>query len=187
MKVLLLISYILFSLGLNAQVIYTNQVPIKSSGPSIGFVDTKKGILFDRPFTQEKGNYNDNEPFQKNFFSISVGSTTPIIGVTYERLLTRSIGLEAGIGIFSAGVGAKIYPFKLEQGKVNLHVGISQYFFGFVFIGGEWKTYIPIGLDYISERNIRYSIDAGPVFPWYFLDPVYELFPGVNFRVGKAF
>jgi len=171
-------------LGFDAGIMISEAVDPNPS-PWIG---AKIGYRFGKPFSPE-GVYpgESSEPADKNYISISLGSTTPVIGITYERILAGFLGIEAGAGLFSGGAGIKLYPFKLKKEDVSFHLGASHYIFAFPMIGADWKTYVPLGFDYISSNHIRYSIDAGPVFSW---DNDYssnELMPGINFRVGKAF
>jgi len=45
-----------------------------------------------------------------NAVSLNVAGTTPLFGVTYERILSYKYSTEIGIGIVSAGVGIKYFP-----------------------------------------------------------------------------
>lgn len=77
------------------------------------WIGAKIGYRFGKEFNPEE-NSNDpkSRPEEKNFISISLGSTTPVAGVTYERVFAGYFGLEGGIGFFSAGAGFKIYPLR---------------------------------------------------------------------------
>jgi len=150
-------------------------------GAKIGYRFGKEFSVPESQVAQSSGNE------KKNFISISGGSTTPVIGIVYERVIAGYFGLEGGIGLFSAGAGVKLYPFRLREDNVSFHIGASQFIFAFPMIGSSWNTYVPIGFDYLTSNNIRYSLDAGPSFQW---DNGYDpssLMPGVNLRIGKAF
>lgn len=114
----------------------------------------------------------------RNMISGQLGSYDVVIGAVYERLLTPFLGAEAGIGLAGASMGVKIYSPSISNDHLNLHIGATQSigFFG-------WKTYIPIGVNYLTSRAYRYSIDIGPQI-WYDDD---EVRPSFSIRIGKAF
>jgi len=114
----------------------------------------------------------------RNIISGQLGSYDVVIGAVYERLLTPFLGAEAGIGLAGASMGIKIYSPSISSGHLNLHIGATQSigFFG-------WKTYIPVGVNYLTSRAFRYSFDVGPQI-WYDEE---EIRPSFSIRVGKAF
>ncbi|MCF8378671.1 MAG: hypothetical protein K9H49_03780 [Bacteroidales bacterium] len=140
-------------------------------------------------FGQEFGSEDKSlELEKKNYVSLSIGATTPVAGFTYERILNNYIGVEAGLGIISAGLGTKIYPLKLKKNSINFHTGVSHNYFAFVFIGESWQTYFPFGLDYINNKNIRFTLDVGPMMDWYSnIGSQYDVLPSFNIRIGKGF
>lgn len=154
--------------------------------PSLSpYAGAKIGYRFGKDFGTEKTTI---ELDKKNYISLSLGATTPMAGIIYERILNNYFGIEAGIGVISAGLGAKIYPFQLKKENISIHLGATHSFFAFVFVGDLWLSYFPIGFDYITEKNLRFSIDAGPMMEWYTnIGSTYDLYPSLNLRIGKGF
>ena len=120
----------------------------------------------------------------KNILSINLGWYDIFAGVIYERLVTPFLGLEAGIGFLGASIGSKLYFPSISPGHLNFHVGVSPSW-GFDFWNGSSgvKTYFPIGINILTKKNFRYSLDAGPQY--WFQDNETSL--SLSLRVGKAF
>ena len=116
----------------------------------------------------------------KNFVSIKVGVDDPWFGVAYERVWIRYIGTEVQIGLIGASAGVKLYFPGIRSKRVNGYVGAMP---GWGFAGGV-KTYFPIGINFLTKRNFRFSLDAGPRI-WH--DPSEENFLGASLKIGKGF
>ncbi|MFT5600898.1 MAG: hypothetical protein ACI9N1_001134 [Flavobacteriales bacterium] len=124
---------------------------------------------------------------KRNILSGSFFGMTPLIGITYERLLTPFLGIDVGIGLPSAGMGFKLYTPQIRDDKWNFHIGGSHHFFVFPWAGG-WKTYFPIGLNRMSGNGFRISIDLGPQISWHEnIGSNSDLSFNGNLRIGKAF
>lgn len=106
-----------------------------------------------------KGNKNNFAELKKNGISVNLLGTSPLFGITYERLLSKYISLEAGIGLASLGAGIKIFPFKVNEGQFAFHSGFT--------IAHEYYTeytvaYIPFGTSYFGKDRFNFGIDLGP-------------------------
>ncbi|MDA3929192.1 MAG: hypothetical protein PF541_09545 [Prolixibacteraceae bacterium] len=120
----------------------------------------------------------------KSTLSLSLGATTPFVGIVYERLLFPHLSIEAGIGLLSFGAGMKYYIHPLAYNKLAYHIGVSHYAFIMPWLGG-WKTYFPIGVS-LQKDKIRMSLDAGPSI-WWYNGSIDMVMPGANLRIGKTF
>lgn len=170
-------------LGFEAGVMYSKAIEPEPS-PWIGIeLGYRLGKTFNPEFTD--GFAETNQLSEKNFISFSLGASSLLFGVVYERLISNYVGIEVGVGLVSAGLGAKIYPFQLKKETPSFHFGVSHSYFIFLWAGDTWNTYLPVGFDYITPYNFRYSIDAGPLLSWD--NNSADLYPALNFRIGKAF
>ncbi len=115
----------------------------------------------------------------RNIISGQLGGYDVVIGAIYERLLTPFLGVEAGAGAAGASLGAKIYTPSISSDHLNLHIGVTQSigYFG-------WKTYFPIGVNFLTEGAYLYSVDVGPQI-WHSEGD--DIRPSFSIRVGKAF
>jgi hypothetical protein len=121
----------------------------------------------------------------KNILSLQLGWYDVMIGAVYERLINPNWGLEAGLGFLGVSAGTKFYFPAITQGHVNFHVGASESW-GFDLWNGSsgMKTYIPIGVNLLTKKNFRYSLDAGPQI-WH--QENNEVLLSLSIRIGKAF
>lgn len=124
----------------------------------------------------------DNAPgsYPKNFINLKLGADDPWIGIGYERLLTKNISAEVQLGLLGAAIGAKLYFPAMRSGRLNFHVGVLP---GWGFPGGP-KTYFPIGINILTNNDLRFSIDAGPRI-WH--DEDEDNFLGFCLKIGKGF
>lgn len=108
---------------------------------------------------------------RKNAISFNILGTTPIIGITYERVVSEYVSLEIGAGIPSVGAGFKYYPWGIKESKILFHVGLSgSYvfsealdFWGTSDEKGLFTGYLPIGISYFGEHGFNFGIDLGPI------------------------
>src|SRR5680860_566135 len=92
---------------------------------------------------------NETNEIRKNAISFNILGTTPILGITYERILSDKISFEIGLGIPSIGVGMKVFPFGIREGKLMFHTGITAAYVEFVdFWNGDTShsalAYLPL-------------------------------------------
>lgn len=118
--------------------------------------------------------------YPKNIVSLKMGADDPWFGICYDRLFSRHFGGEVQIGLIGLSAGAKIYFPAIKSGGFNFHAGILP---AWGFAGGL-KTYFPIGINYLTKNNFRFSLDAGPRL-WH--DEQEENFPGFSLKIGKGF
>ena len=116
----------------------------------------------------------------KNFLSLKVGADDPWVGIAYERVWIKHIGAEVQIGLLGASAGVKLYARGIRSKRVDFYVGAMQ---GWGFPGGV-KTYFPIGINVLTRKNIRFSLDAGPRI-WH--DEGEENLFGASLKIGKGF
>jgi hypothetical protein len=148
------------------------------------YFSLKLGYRFGNVLTDK---YEKSVTEHKRIVSFSLGATTPIAGVSYERFLNSVFSVEGGLGIISAGFGFKACLPHYRPQKINYHIGASYYFFLMPWAGG-WKTYFPVGMNYLFKNNVRISLDLGPKIDWAvnFGSKAYWN-PSACLRLGKAF
>lgn len=109
----------------------------------------------------------NNEPgeIRKNAISFNVLGTTPVLGITYERIVSEKISLEIGLGLPSIGVGMKIFPFGIREGELMFHTGITTTYVdsGDSFLDAQGVlAYVPLGMSYFGKQGFNIGIDVGP-------------------------
>ena len=145
-----------------------------STNPSLWF-----GLKVGYRIGEDNATLNSKEKTSsKNIVSLNLGANDPWFGIFYERLLTSNLGAEAGIGFLGASLGMKFYFPAIRNGRLSFHLGASQ---GYGY--GEWKAYFPVGINILSNKNFRFSLDAGPQI-WYDTN---DITPSFSVRFGKAF
>ena len=114
---------------------------------------------------------SDFDSMRKNAISFNIAGTTPIVGITYDRVVSENISLEIGAGIPSVGAGFKYYPWGIKESKILFHVGLTgSYFFtealdiwGTSDESGVFFGYLPIGISYFGEHGFNLGVDLGPI------------------------
>lgn len=121
----------------------------------------------------------------KNIISLQLGWYDVMVGAVYERLINPNWGIEAGLGFLGVSAGTKFYFPAISKGHVSFHLGASESW-GFDFWNGSsgMKTYIPLGVNLLTKKNFRYSLDAGPQI-WH--QENNEVLLSLSIRIGKAF
>ncbi len=99
---------------------------------------------------------------KKNAISANLLGTAPVLGITYERLLSQYTSIEVGLGLFSLGTGVKVYPWKAKTGKVVFHTGGTVTYFVFPLGGEVVIAYVPIGFSFFSSGGFNFGLDIGP-------------------------
>lgn len=103
----------------------------------------------------------DFESMDKNAVSISLLGATPFFGVSYERILSEHLSVEAGLGIVSAGMGLKAVPFGIRPDKFTFHTGLTIWYFLVPDLPFS-AFYLPVGFSYYGKRFLNISFDIGP-------------------------
>ena len=135
---------------------------------------------------QEKPSSIDG--IRKNAISFNILGTTPVIGITYDRIVSENISLEIGAGVPSIGAGFKYYPWNIQESKILFHVGLtgslvfSEAFdvWGTSDQNGVFLGYLPIGISYFGEHGFNLGVDAGPAVADIIL-------PYFNLKLGYRF
>jgi len=158
------------------EITYEDSVSIVLTTKTLGPITIQKKDI------KYRGIKNGFTELKKNGISVNLFGTSPFFGLTYERLLSKYISLEAGAGLVSLGGGIKIYPFKAKEGQAIFHAGIT--------VAHEYYTeytvsYIPLGFSYFGQKGLNLGVDLGPA---HFSDGYdnYILFYG-NIKFGIRF
>lgn len=123
-------------------------------------------------FSQVKNDGIDG--LKKNAISFNFIGTTPVIGVTYERILSQYLSLEVGVGIPSLGAGVKIMPFKIKGSTMMFTTGFSttyaDYKDNWLSSGKRVQLYVPIGISYYGTKGFNFGFDIGPSYRMFIKD-----------------
>ena len=119
----------------------------------------------------------DKTIFPDKILSVKLGADDPWLGVTYEKLISQSVGLEGQIGFFGASFGVKYYFLALENKKINFSAGISP---GLGLSGG--KVYFPVAVNFWLKGNYRISFDMGPTVNFGSTNNI----PNFSLKIGKG-
>ncbi|MFN4761907.1 hypothetical protein ACKGJN_02180 [Gillisia sp. Q332] len=125
---------------------------------------------------------------RKNAISLNILGTTPIVGITYDRIVSENVSFEIGAGLPSIGVGMKYFPSGIKESKFLFHLGLTSVFvfseafdiWGTSDKSGSFMGYLPIGISYFGEGGFGLGIDLGPAV-------ASEFFPYGNVKVGYRF
>ena len=136
-------------------------------------------LVFLSSFVYAQETNSDFDSMRKNAISFNILGATPIIGITYERIVSKNISLEVGAGIPSVGAGFKYYPWGIKESKILFHTGLtgsivfSEAFdiWGTSDSNGVFLGYLPIGISYFGKKGFNLGLDLGPavadiVAPW---------------------
>ena len=128
---------------------------------------------------------NDIEGLRKNAISFTFFGATPILGITYERVLAKKLSLEIGVGLPSIGLGVKIFPRNIQVNKPMFHIGITATYFASqeseMTPSPTFLVYIPIGVSVFKRKGFNFCIDLGP---GYAFD---RFIPYGNLKLGYRF
>jgi len=121
-------------------------------------------FLTDSCFSQTDENWSPVS--KKNAISINIAGTTPLIGVTYERLISNKFTAEIGLGIYSIGVAIKYFPFSIYDNKMVFHSALGTNLFATpfdTFGSGDFSSinYLTIGLTYFGKEGFGFALDIG--------------------------
>jgi len=176
-------------------------IPAEADGYLIPYGNFKVGYRF--PKTDKQGSNEADKPVQetpdedaklrKNAISLNILGATPLIGITYERVVSNKISIEFGLGLpsVSVGTGFKVFPNNIKMKKLMFHTGLINTFFALepfgIFVGYYDIVYVPIGISYFGRYGFNFGLDLGPGL---FIDPVDEfvlLGGNGNLKLGFRF
>ncbi len=173
-----------FQISADAGILFSKVTSLSGNGanPSPWF-----GIKIGKRFGEDSKDLQEREHTSyKNIVSINIGYFDILLGVVYERLISSYWGIEAGIGLIGVSLGTKVYFPAIINNHLGFHVGAVSSTGAFPWIGPTgFKTYFPLGINYLSDSRFRFSFDVGPQY-WFNSDEE-NLRPGINLRLGKAF
>jgi hypothetical protein len=142
-------------------------------------------------FAQGKG--DDFGGIRKNGISFNFLGTTPVVGITYERIMSQYMSLELGVGSNSVGLGVKIMPFKIRESAMMFTTGLTtsyaDYKDGFLASGKRVQLYVPIGISYYGIKGFNFGIDVGPGYRMY-VDSTSDdngFLPWAGIKIGQRF
>jgi hypothetical protein len=170
-----------FQYNINAGVLNAKNVSFSENGNN---VSPWFGLTIGKRFGEDVGiSKNTKHTELSNIIGIRLGLIYPLIGISYERLLSPNIGLEASIGFLGVSLGSNVYFPSLKPGKIGFKTGITQGVNHNLLAGIGKSTYLPFGINYLSQDSFVFSIDGGPQY-WYHDK---EFLPGFSIKIGKAF
>lgn len=128
------------------------------------------------------------EEMRRNAISFNFLGSTPLLGITYDRIVSEKVSIEIGAGIPSVGAGFKYYPWNIKESKVLFHVGLSTSFiftepydvWGTSDKTGVFMGYLPIGISYFGKNGFNLGIDLGP-------SVAAKVIPYGNLKLGYRF
>lgn len=137
------------------EITYEDSALIVLTTKSLGPITIKKKNI------KNQGIKNGFTELKKNGISANILGTSPFFGLTYERLLSKYLSLEAGAGLVSLGGGIKIYPLRAKEGQAIFHTGITvahEYYSEYTI------SYIPLGISFFGQKGLNLGVDLGPAY-----------------------
>lgn len=133
---------------------------------------------------------SNTDGIRKNAISFNFLGTTPVIGLTYERIVSNHVSLEVGVGLPSIGVGAKVFFNKIQEQQMMFNTGLTVFYVdfgdGYLISGSGVVIYVPIGLSYYGKKGFNFGIDVGPGINTGNEDGVI-IIPYAGLKLGKRF
>lgn len=133
---------------------------------------------------------------KKNAISFNFIGTTPVIGITYERIVSENMSIELGVGIPGIGAGLKLMPFKIKENTMMFTTGFTaiyaDYKDGWLANGKRVQFYVPIGISYYGRKGFNFGIDIGPAYRSFINDsngPTNDngFIPWAGIKIGMRF
>lgn len=103
-----------------------------------------------------------NNEMEKNSISTNIFGCSPLVGITYERYLSRKFIYEIGIGILGVGTGITFYPFDIKNSEFCFYTGAKFSAVSLLMVGGAYGGYIPFGVTFFSKYRFNIGLDIGP-------------------------
>lgn len=108
----------------------------------------------------------ETETFKNDIETHSVSGnvlgSSSLVGITYERVLSKKFIFEVGLGYVGLGTGITFYPFKIKKFNVCPYTGIKFSFLVLPEVVGAYGGYIPFGVTLFSKHRVNIGIDIGP-------------------------
>jgi hypothetical protein len=124
-------------------------------------------ILFFGKQLSAQDSINSNNYYRRlkpNALNINYLGVSPLVGISYERLIKRKFCIEAGVGLFGVGMGLTYLPPKLRIKCFFPYFGLKQARFAAPTAFDSYVLYLPLGLNLISESYFQCSLDIGPSY-----------------------
>ena len=109
-----------------------------------------------------------NFGIEKHSVSGNILGSSSLVGVTYERVLSKKFIFEVGFGYVGLGTGITFYPFKIKKANVCLYTGVKFSFLALPGVFGAYGGYIPFGLTFFSKHRLNIGLDFGPAIGGWF-------------------
>ncbi len=143
---------------------------------------------------QESEQQDDWKEMKRNIVSFNVLGTTPIWGITFERIIAKKTIIEAGVGLGGIGAGVKFYSHPIQTNKLLVYTGLNVNYFDLgvnTRLNHTLFAYAPVGLSYFLENKLCFGLDIGPAIgkdtSSFFKkeDSIYSLYG--NLKIGYRF
>lgn len=170
-----------FQYAINGGMMYCENVSSINSGKPLS---PWFGLTIGKRFGSDVRTVKSVKPsLKRNSLSGRISMVYSLLGISYERYILPSLGIEASIGVPGASIGLNAYLPALKPGKVSLKLGVSQGVLYNPFEGIEHINYAAAGIQFLAVKGFIFSIDGGPQY-FYSED---GLLPGFSIKFGKAF
>lgn len=128
----------------------------------------------------------------KNTISLNAGGTSGLAGVSYERLLTKNLLFDVGVGYLGGGVGFHFYPWMVQRGKIRLKLQLSSTYMAWPGASTFQSNYIGVGGTLFTTNKLNIHLDLGPSYFYHYSVAAGKDFPDRwflmgNFKLGYRF
>lgn len=171
-----------FLYPLNSDLLFSESVS-SSIDLNSSYFSLDHGLSKNTRFGKELETFWREQPTDlKNIFSAKGGFIYFLGGISYERLLSPNLGLEASIGLLGASTGVNVYLPAIKPRKLAFKTGLT-YGIMIEWWSNEKSIYVPFGITYLSRNNFVLSVDASPIGYGY----LGENEGAFTVKIGRAF
>ena len=121
----------------------------------------------------------------KNTVSLNIGGTSGIAGISLERMLTKNLLIDLGVGYLGGGIGFKIYPWAVKRSALRPQMSVSSTYMVWPNSSNFQSNYIGLGFTYFSIFKLNFHLDIGPSYFYHYANSPKE-FPDRWFLMGNA-